>query len=1172
MSVTLRNPSMLILLPVALLALLSHPCIGSDYYVKPSEESKCPSDAQPCKTLDEYANNTQDFEGDIRLLFLAGVHGLSKNITFSRVGSVQMIPMTHRTKVKIQILYSKYIMLLKVDASSGLTIENIDISGNEESATVIGTENTQLLSIHSVNFYKCSLLFRRLQLSDTDSLLDDGNVTINVTIQDSVVEQSGQTGVRLINIIHSNSVGPALNLTIANTTIARHQQGGIIFETTSTTMVTIADSTIEENQLPILQNGQSAGAAVGFGIYTTWNNTIVTIRNSHFVRNQDFRGQPMVVFVSGAKGIDVFDSEFRDNRGTAIRLVNIIDSLRLYGNVVFHSNTGQQGGALSFATLQTQAKLHFMPGLHVTFENNHAEDVGGAIYVEITWAPMDTNSPGTSAQCFYKFSALRSPPVDYSISFTNNSAKNGGNHVYGASLMCYCLVYNSGTDLVSSSDQEIRRYFHFDSDTVSPVSSSPYRACIIDADSPTRLSHHDSDCLNIFQHTVIAFPGLEFSLDVVLVGDEFGISAGILYAQILPNKTMAQIHPLLQTNPPQVMNYQIYSKNSHEVLVLTATNEKIVSYGDTDQMNQDIEEYYSTGVIPPDLLITPVYVNVHLLNCPTGYYFNHVTLGCVCNPKLCDGQITKKFSNGSAILYNITENLWINDYNNNVISGIIYHYNCPFDYCKITTKGLELTTPNSQCAMSHAGILCGKCAPGLTLALGSNNCLPCSNNNHLALLIFFAAAGFLLVFFIKILSMTVSQGTINGLIFYANIMWAYQSIFFSQDEDINIGKLWFLKTFVAWINLDFGIEMCFVQGLTAYIKTWLQFVFPFYVWSIAGVMILLASCSEKMTKLQGNNSVQVLATLFLLSYAKLLRTTITALMPATLYVFADNGEPIANQTQLVWAFDGNLLYGRVPHIFLLMFALLVLIILWLPYTFILLFIQPLRSGSGYRCLEWVNRQKPFLEAYTGPLNDKSQFWVGLLLLARFILLLTFTLTYSSNPSASVLALVMTIVLLLTVLSYIGQVYNNPTEFDAKFLPEKVSFRSILEISCLVNLVAVGGCILYLDSVSNSSSSAKTSVVYASVAFTFLQFIGIVTYHLYACCSPKSWKRLIQRMSQNENKNSEATMPILTTTISIDTDELASNAADYHSTSDYGSMLNTGSSVAMIEATHIADTY
>ena len=341
-----------------------------------------------------------------------------------------------------------------------------------------------------------------------------------------------------------------------------------------------------------------------------------------------------------------------------------------------------------------------------------------------------------------------------------------------------------------------------------------------------------------------------------------------------------------------------------------------------------------------------------------------------------------------------------------------------------------------------------------------------------------------------------------------------------------------------------------------------------------------------MTRLLGKNSVHVLATLFLLSYAKLLRTIITALMPATLHVFDDNGEPVANQTQLVWAFDGNLLYGRVPHIFLLMFALVILIFLWLPYTFILLFIQPLRRVSGRRCFGWVNRQKPFLEAYTGPLNDNVQYWIGLLLLARFVLLLTFTLTYSISPSASVLALVMTIILLLTVLSYVGQVYNNPTEFNAQFLPKKVSFRSILEISCLFNLVVVGGSFLYLNSADDSNTSAKTGLVYASVAFTFLQFTGVVTYNLYSCCSLKSscTESCFQRISRKWNANSSGSavaVPILTTTISINTDEPASNTADRcHSTSGYGSMLeqrepllNTpGSNVAMTEAIYVADTY
>lgn len=49
-------------------------------------------------------------------------------------------------------------------------------------------------------------------------------------------------------------------------------------------------------------------------------------------------------------------------------------------------------------------------------------------------------------------------------------------------------------------------------------------------------------------------------------------------------------------------------------------------------------------------------------------------------------------------------------------------------------------------------------------------------------------------------------------------------VFFPSD-DASLGKAWFLKTFIAWLNLDFElIERCFVQGLTAYAKTWLHAV------------------------------------------------------------------------------------------------------------------------------------------------------------------------------------------------------------------------------------------------------------------------------------------------------------------------------------------------------------
>ena len=78
----------------------------------------------------------------------------------------------------------------------------------------------------------------------------------------------------------------------------------------------------------------------------------------------------------------------------------------------------------------------------------------------------------------------------------------------------------------------------------------------------------------------------------------------------------------------------------------------------------------------------------------------------------------------------------------------------------------------------------------MSLAIGSSHCIYCHNNNSLALLIFFAATGFLLVLFINILIVTVTEGMINGFIFYANIVLQYQSILFPEKM---YSKLFFFR-------------------------------------------------------------------------------------------------------------------------------------------------------------------------------------------------------------------------------------------------------------------------------------------------------------------------------------------------------------------------------------------
>ena len=95
------------------------------------------------------------------------------------------------------------------------------------------------------------------------------------------------------------------------------------------------------------------------------------------------------------------------------------------------------------------------------------------------------------------------------------------------------------------------------------------------------------------------------------------------------------------------------------------------------------------------------------------------------------------------------------------------------------------------------------------------------------------------------------------------------------------------STFIAWLNLDLGIELCFYNGMDAYFKTWLQFLFPLYIWLIVVAIIYISRHSSKFSRLFRNNAVQVLATLFLLSYAKLLRLIIT-IFSLTTIIFPDH--------------------------------------------------------------------------------------------------------------------------------------------------------------------------------------------------------------------------------------------------------------------------------------------
>jgi len=222
-----------------------------------------------------------------------------------------------------------------------------------------------------------------------------------------------------------------------------------------------------------------------------------------------------------------------------------------------------------------------------------------------------------------------------------------------------------------------------------------------------------------------------------------------------------------------------------------------------------------------------------------------------------------------------------------------------------------------------------------------------------------------------------------------------------------------LTIFIAWFNLDLGIQTCFYDGLDGYAMTWLQFAFPIYLMMIVVVMIVTSRQYVIAARIFGTaNAPRALATLFLLSYAKLQRTIIT--IASFTFLTYPNGTDIP-----VWLYDGNVPYLSAKHLPLFITGILALVCLAIPYTVVLVFIQCLLKTHA-RCLHWIRRLKPVLDAYTGPYKDKYRFWTGMLLVVRSILFVIFAFNVLCDSSVNLLFISASMLGLATLIRFTGR--------------------------------------------------------------------------------------------------------------------------------------------------------
>ena len=759
----------------------------------------------------------------------------------------------------------------------------------------------------------------------------------------------------------------------------------------------------------------------------------------------------------------------------------------------FFNNSAFQGGALYVIPSSFAIKVGYQSS--VQFINNTAFDIGGAVYSEMQ----------SAAPCLFMV-------TDYSagLSFIGNYAhRSVGHHMYGTSVRYEKCDHghtqyankqgkNYCWDPHNNAHEHINISFHpglKEALKLSPVSSAPWRVCLCDSNGKPQCANFSQIFTNIS-----VYRGETFTLPAYVVGYDFGTTVGIVHAGFLYSNQSSQLEKSQYNQPVNTskmcttLKYTVYSKHGKELLQLQTSVLPVSVSINKESTKSAITKYkklisaciahytsHDNGCIRSALLTTPVFINVTLLpGCPPGLTLNHDGTTCSCYSVLANNGFNCSIQNKTGFL-NWDSTVWVNaTFNESQSTGIIYNRYCPLNYCKSgnkTVNNVIRDDPNKQCASNRTGILCGACMENFSLVIGSSRCIECPNSHNVALLLAFAAAGVFLVFFILALNLTVTQGLINGLIFYANIVWAYKKIFFPSE----IRWFGFLQVFVAWLNLDFGIESCFFVGLDAYWKTWLQFLFPFYIWAIAGVIIVACRYSSRLTNLIGSRAVPLLATLFLLSYMKLLRTTIDATSVAVIAQYPQN------TSYVVWYLDGNLRYCQHPHIYLFIAAMATLVFLWLPYTLLLLCIQPLRRVSHLRPLKWINKLAPVYDAYFSSLKDKHQYWFGAMLLVRGILLIVLTVTAAANPEINVLILLLTISFLVITLS-------------VKTVYKRMTVR-VLESATLLNLIVLSAGTLY----KWESTKSRSMLLIVSIGITFAQFCVIVVWSLIKPCFSAGWR-------------------------------------------------------------------
>ena len=833
----------------------------------------------------------------------------------------------------------------------------------------------------------------------------------------------------------------------------------------------ITDSTLERNSIGIYGSG---GLALNYRTYIDSGdredklskfrvnfNIYKCFFYNHFPNapneEEQLLSESSVILARLVPYLGIHDTNITFNNCTAILAIGT--TLVFYGSSRISNNTAFMGAGLR---LCSDSLVYLTPHMELVITNNTVNQTGGGILV-------NTNCLVNLPMCFYQFSreiTNKNKTISESLLATINfiitdnhvHSPHGENNIFGGSIdYCYFLHAKQ------SDNSHLITKLQVPNNTVdnpSSISSRPQHVCFYDSNAT------DYVCEKV-RHMSI-YPGQNFIISVRVVGQMNGSVSGIVKVSVEGGRVNESERLRTVNISGESLTYTVYPSpkqyNSGEEVTL-----KLRADVDSDTSTNEYVHRFE-----------PATITIKYEKCPFGFIMNTTTMSCQCLVT----NFAVEYCNIKNKIITKSATAWIGKIDNQ--TGFASSKHCPLDYCDFVVNSIHSLTDSldqdKQCRYNRTGVLCGSCPENWSLVLGSSECRDNCSNVYLLLILPFAVAGFLLVLIIHFLNLTVTMGTVCGLIFYANIVQDYSIVLLSEHPIPGLSPI--LQVFLAWLNLDLGIQTCFYEGMEAVGKTMFLYVFPIYIWLISAVIIIFSNRYVRVTRLVGENAVKVLATLFLLSYSKMLRITLGTLNLSVIYIHINS---TSTTSKLRWILDGNIAYFEdIKHSILIAISLIIVVLI-LPFSFSLLCLKFVYSLSNYcRVFSWIDKLKPFFDTYTGPYKDKARFWTGLLLLVRITLLVVHAFDYSDSHITHLVVITACLILISTMVILNG-VYKSHS-------------LNVLEYFFICNIM-----VLFLIKISGLGVKLQSFVSHLLVSSAFLASLGIMGYHVYLFC--KRWGRI-----------------------------------------------------------------